>query len=454
MTRLAALSPTMRRRIGVASVLFAMAAAVLDASSVNIALPSIAGALQIDPSAAIWLVIAYQGALIAGLLPLAAIGERFGYRPTFVAGTALFALCALASSLAPGFALLVAFRAFQGVGAAAIMALGVALLRHTVAEEEFGKAIGWNAMTVALLSAAGPTIGALLLGLGNWRFVCAGSVALAGVALMAGCALPSQRSEGKELDGFGLLAYAVIVPAFVIGVGIAQKSPLAAASLWAAGCAGLGLLVRRDLLLANPFLPLPLFRSRSFARSVMASVLCFTALSLALLMLPFALHQRFGLSAQGTALIITPWPLAVLLTTPTTSRLLNCVPPARLCAVGALVLTCGLTTLAAVPLGWGISWHVIGVIFCGVGFGLFQTPNNRTMFLAAPAERAASAGGVQGTARLTGQVTGAITASILLSAATVEMASSIAFGIAALSAFAAAGVSWSNNRKKRGYIAD
>lgn len=90
--------------------------------------------------------------------------------------------------------------------------------------------------------------------------------------------------------------------------------------------------------------------------------------------------------------------------------------------------------------------HVLGVILCGIGFGLFQTPNNRTMFLSAPVDRAASAGGVQGTARLAGQVTGALAASILLSVSSVSSAGSFAFGIAAIAALASASVSWWNGR--------
>lgn len=445
-TTISAVPDTLRRRIAIASVLFAMAAAVLDASSINIALPSIATALRIDPATAAWLLIAYQGALVAGLLPLAAVGERFGYRPTFVAGVALFTLCATLSSIAPGFPSLVAFRAVQGVGAAAIMALGVALLRQTVAEEEFGRAIGWNAMTVALFSAAGPTIGALLISLGSWRFAFAGSVLLASMALVAAYSLPSRRSAGKKLDSVGLCAYAVIVPAFVIAVGLARQSAPAAAFLLASGGTGLCLLIRRDIRRDSPFLPLALFQSRSFTRSVLASVLCFSAMGMALLMLPFALHARLGLSARDTALVMTPWPLAVLLTTPITSRLLERVQSAHLCAAGALVLACGLSMLTVAPLALSFRVHVLGIILCGIGFGLFQTPNNRTMFLSAPVDRAASAGGVQGTARLAGQVTGALSASILLSVDSVSSAASFAFGIAAITAVASAWVSWWNWR--------
>lgn len=447
MSSLLVRSVALRRHAAIASVLFAMAAAVVDASSVNVALPSIAGALRVEPSTAAWLLIAYQGALAAGLLPLAAIGERFGYRPTFVAGAALFALCAAGSSLAPDFPSLIAFRVVQGVGAAAIMALGVALLRQTVAEKEFGRAIGWNAMTVALCSAAGPTIGASLVGFGSWRFVFAGSVLLAGIALLAAVSLPSRRSESKEIDSVGLLAYAAIVPVFIIAVGLARQSAAAAAVLLAFGGAGLWLLVRRDARRHTPFLPLTLFQSVGFTRSVLASVLCFAAMSSALLMLPFALHDRLGLSARDIAFIMTPWPLAVLLTTPITSRLLERARPALLCVEGALVLAGGFALLAAAPPTWGVALYIPGVILCGVGFGLFQTPNNRTLFLSVPVDRAASAGGVQGTARLAGQVTGALTASILLSAVSVKLAAPIAFAIAALAALSSAAISWSNDHR-------
>ena len=218
-----------------------------------------------------------------------------------------------------------------------------------------------------------------------------------------------------------------------------------------AGVTGLGVLVRRDFRRASPFLPLALFRSPSFTRSVLASVACFAALGLALLILPFALHDRLGLSVRATALMMTPWPLAVLVTTPFTARLLDRIHPARLCAVGALVLACGLALLAAGQGTRSFSLHILAIILCGIGFGLFQTPNNRTMFLAAAADRAASAGGVQGTARLSGQVAGSLIASILLSVTPVGAAASIAFGVAALAACASAGINQSNDSTKVSY---
>lgn len=427
-----------------------MAAAVLDASSVNIALPSISSALRVDPSAAAWLVIVYQGALVAGLLPLAAVGERFGYRSIFAAGIGLFGVCAAASAVSDGFVMLVAFRVGQGFGAAAIMALGVALLRETVADADFGKAIGWNAMTVALTSAAGPAIGAMLLGLGSWRFLFAGSVALAGLALATAFALPPTAAGRRAVDGLGLFSYAMIVAAVVMAAGFARALPVSSALILLAALVGMILLLRRDRTRVSPFLPLPLFRSASFRRSVLASAACFAALSLASIMLPFALHNRLGLSLHSTAMIVTVWPIAVLVTTPVTARLLDHVPPTRLCAGGAFVLACGLAVLAMAASDRGVSAHIFGIILCGAGFGLFQTPNNRTMFLSAPRDRAASAGGVQGTARLTGQVMGALIASTILAVQPSGDASVVSFGVASFAAILSASISSTAGRKRTG----
>lgn len=432
----------LKRRAAIASVLCAMAAAVLDASSVNVALPSIAATLHIEPSIAAWLVIAYQGALVASLLPLAAVGERLGLRPTFLASASLFGLCALGSSLAPDLGFLIAFRALQGLGAAGIMALGVALLRQTVEHDELGKAISWNAMAVALFSAAGPTIGAALLGLGSWRLVFAGSVVLATASLALGIALPSRNFGHRELDGKGMLMYAATVPAFVLAAGLARASAFGGTVFLIAGLIGFSLLVQRDLQRTHPFLPLDLFRLRVFNRSVLASIACFTGMSLTLLILPFALQSRLGLSAQGTALLLTPWPLAVLATTPVTTALLDHVRPAKLTGGGCLLLSCGMATLAMSSPTSGVAIQVLGVTLCGAGFGLFQTPNNRTMFLSAAVDRTAAAGGVQGTARLTGQVAGSLIASMLLSALTMKHASSVAFGVATFFALIAAVISF------------
>ena len=147
-------------RIG--SVLAAMAMVVLDAAIANVALPTIARSLQVTPATSIWIVTAYQSALVMALLPCAALGESLGHRRVFTAGVALFVGASVLCAFSPSLSWLVAARLLQGLGGAAVMALGIALLRVVVPDQRLGAAIGWNALAVALSSAAGPTIGAAI----------------------------------------------------------------------------------------------------------------------------------------------------------------------------------------------------------------------------------------------------------------------------------------------------
>ena len=142
-----------RRLVAIAAVLSSMTLVVLDASIAHVALPTIAHAVQVTPARAVLVVTAYQAALVMALLPLAALGERLGYRRVFVAGVAVFTAASVLCALSTSLPWLLAARFLQGLGGAAVMALGVALLRFSVPPGRLGSAIGWNALTVALANA-------------------------------------------------------------------------------------------------------------------------------------------------------------------------------------------------------------------------------------------------------------------------------------------------------------
>jgi len=137
-----------KRAVSVFAVLSAMALVVIDAGGINLSLPSIAASLHIAPSTAILVITVYQLAIVMALLPSAALGERFGLRRVFAVGVITFAAAALIAASSASLPQLLLARFIQGLGASAILALGVALLRATVSDRLLGVAIGWNAMTV------------------------------------------------------------------------------------------------------------------------------------------------------------------------------------------------------------------------------------------------------------------------------------------------------------------
>jgi DHA2 family multidrug resistance protein-like MFS transporter len=433
--------PQPRRGLAIAAVLTAMCLVVLDAGMANVALPTLARALHAPPARTILVVTAYQTALVMALLPSAALGERFGYRRVFVWGVAIFTAASALCALSPSLPWLVTARFLQGLGGAAIMALGIALLRFAVPQGRLGAAIGWNALTVALASAASPTLGALILAGPGWPWLFLVNLPLGALALLAARALPAIAGTAQRLDRLSLALNGLAFAALVVGAELLPSAPLAAA-LWL-GAAGLALtaLVRRETPKVAPMIPLDLLRDRAFRISVIASVCCFAGQTAGLVALPFYLQHGLRQTPLMTGAYMTPWPLSVAAAALVAGRLADRAPTARLCALGGAGLALGLAATALWPLH-GDPRPLIGfAIVSGLGFGLFQTPNNRNMFLSAPPERGAAAGGLQGAARLTGQTAGAVLMTVLFVTTSAEAAPRLGLGLGAALALAAGLVS-------------
>lgn len=425
------------RALAVASVLAAMVLVVLDAAVANVALPSIGQSLRVTPAAAVRVVTAYQLGLLLALLPAAALGESLGYRRVFAAGAALFTLASVFCGLSPSLHLLVAARFVQGLGGAAIMALGVALLRFIVPPDRLGAAIGWNALAVALASAAGPALGALILSTGSWPWLFAANLPIGAAVLLASRALPVVKGTGRPVDRVSIALNACAFAPLVIGAELAPTEPVLAAALLVGGAAYAAVLVRRESGRATPLIPLDLLRNASFRLSVIASVLCFTGQSAALVALPFHLQHTLGLSPLLTGLALTPWPLAVAVTAPLAGKLANRIATRWLCLAGGVVLAIGLMTASLQPVQTGLIGLSVSTLLCGIGFGLFNVPNNRNMFLSAPLERSSAAGGLQGVARLSGQTAGAVMMTLLYRLSAVEGAPRTGLALGAAAALAA-----------------
>ncbi len=420
-----------RRHRAIACVLAAIALVVLDASVANVALLAIARSLQVTPADSVRVITAYQLALVMALLPCAALGESLGYRRVYTAGVALFAAASALCAGAPSLACLVAARFIQGLGGAAIMSLGVALLRFVVPQRQLGAAIGWNALAVALAAAAGPPVGALVLSAASWPWLFAVNLPLGALVLLATRALPQVPGSARQLDLFSVALNACAFAALVVGAELLPGRPALAAGALAASALALLALVHSEMARQVPLLPLDLLRTGSFRISVLASVCFFIGQSAAMVSLPFYLQHGLGQDALRTGLLITPWPLTVALVAPSVGRLASRVPGVWLCALGGGLLALGLILAALWPLHGRPLVLVPLCMLCGVGFGLFQVSNNRSMFLSVPRARSGAAGGLQSTARLTGQTLGGVLMTLLFTATSIELAPRLGLGVAA-----------------------
>ena len=407
----------LRSALAIATVLAALAMVVLDGAITNLALPTIARALHVSPARSVLIITAYQTALLMALLPFGALGEIIGFRRTFTLGLALFTAGACCSAVAPSLAWLMAARFAQGLGGAAILALAVAILRHTVATERLTAAIGWNALTVALTAAAGPTLGALILSAASWRWLFAVAMPVGLTAMLASRALsdvrPEVRPEARRLDGTAMALNAALFGALVVGLEMLAVRPVMACALLALFALLLVLLLRRELPKAAPLVPLDLLRQRAFRIATGASVCCFAGQTLGMLALSFYLQHGLAQTPGMAGLYLTPWPVTVAMAAPVAGKLADRWSTGWLCAIGGQCLAAGLASAALLPLHGDPRPLAACAMLCGLGFGLFQVPNNRTLFLAAPRARSGAAGAMQATARLMGQAAGAVLMTLL-----------------------------------------
>ena len=426
--------PSRRDIFAIAAVLAAMVLVVLDAAIANIALPTIAQSLHVTPAMSVWVITAYQTGLLMALLPCAALGESVGYRRVFAWGVGVFTVASVLCALAPTLPWLVAARLLQGFGGAAVMALGVALLRAIVPQERLGAAIGWNALAIALAAAAGPAVGAAILSATTWPWLFALNLPLGVLVLAATRALPNTGGTGLQLDFFSATLSVVAFALLVIGAEMLTSNLTLATLLLATAGLAIALLVRRESPKKVPLIPLDLLRINAFRVSVIASICCFAGQTAGMVALPFYLHYGLGQNTLNVGLYMIAWPLTVAVAAPFAGRLADRVSTARLCAAGSASLAVGLAAAAVLPLQNTPLMLVPLTMLCGLGFALFNVANNRSIFLSAPAARSGAAGGMQATARLIGQTAGAVIMTLLFTvtaAASNDIAPRIGLGIAA-----------------------
>jgi len=407
--------PAQRRRWAAAAIFTALAMASLDTAIANIGLPAIAADLHTSSSEVIWVVNVYQIAMVATLLPLAALGEVVGHHRIYLGGLVLFTLASLFCACAWSLPSLLMARVLQGLGAGGIMSVNTALVRFVYPGRLEGLGFGRNAMVVATAFTLGPTIASGILAIGPWTWLFAINIPFGVVAILIGLkTLPHTPRAAHGFDFPGALMAAGGLGLFILGIGSAahhERPGLISIELASAVLLGWAL-IRRQADSPAPVLPVDLFRRPVFALSTATAICSFAVQGLAFVSLPFYFEDILGRSQVETGFFMTPWPLVVAIMAPIAGRLSDRHSAGILGGLGLALLSLGMALLAMLP----ANPHVVDIVWrmaiCGCGFGFFQAPNMKALMSSAPADRSGSASGMVATARLTGQTIGAALAAL------------------------------------------
>lgn len=432
---------SIHKYIAVTAILIALIMTVLDVTVVNVALPVLADEFGVSDSYTVWIVTIYQLVITMLLLPLSSAGDLYSYRKTFLTGIVIFTCASALCAASQNFEMIITARAIQGIGAACVMSVNIALTRLIYPREVLGRGLALNAMVIAIATAAGPTIAGGILSMTSWHWLFLINVPFGIVAFFLGKKLLPYNlpkhdktkydwvSSVENIVVFGLIFYS-------LGSFARKGDAVTNICLMSAGIAIGILYVRRQMTRRNPMLPVDLFGIRLYSLSIITSVCSFIAQNVAMIALPFLFLNSYGFSEITTGLLMTPWPLATMIVSPLAARFVEKHNPGATAAVGMAVYAAGITLLLLLPdadvTAWNIAWRM-GV--CGIGFGLFQTPNNIVMVIATPIKRTGGAGGMQSTARLVGQTLGATIVTVVFAimydgAKPVDMCLYIALGVA------------------------
>ncbi|GIW07521.1 MAG: MFS transporter [Dehalococcoidia bacterium] len=390
----------------------------LDTYVVNLALPTVAGALQTDIGAVQWVVLAYLLGITGLVVTFGRAADIYGTRPVFAAGLLTFTLGSALGGVAPGIGWLVAARGLQGLGAAMMTAAGQAIVVELYPEGERGRAFGWLHVAVSAGFTAGPTVGGYLIDQVGWRSVFFVNVPIGLLAALGAVRfLPQgQRQKGQSFDLPGAATLTVGLVAVLLGLSRAPKVGWGSAeflvALLVAGVL-LGSFVVIERRAAQPIVDLALFRRWPFTAGLLAACLTFVAMASNMFLVPFLLQQLLALPATQAGLVMIAVPLTILWVAPVGGRLVDRLGPRQPATAGLALVTVAIVLLAMVRADTWPAWAAVVLALYGAGAGLFQAPNNSAVLGAAPPERRGVASGTLATMRQLGQVVGVAAAGAL-----------------------------------------
>ena len=378
--------------------------AFLDATVVNVALPTIGEELDAGISGLQWVVNAYTLTLSGFLLLGGSLGDHYGRRRVFVVGVIWFAVASLLCGVAPSAEALVAARALQGIGGALLTPGSLAIIEASFRAEDRGPAIGaWSGLG-GVTAAIGPFLGGWLVQAASWRWIFLINLPLAVLVVwVARRHVPESRdpSVGRGLDYSGAALAAVglagVVYALTDGPGLGWTSPriLLAGAVGVAALAAFALWERRS---RHPMLPLDIFASRQFTAANLVTFVVYGALGGSLFLMPIQLQRVVGFSPLAAGVALIPITLVMLLLSARAGRLSARIGPRVPMTLGPLLVAAGFVLYTRIGPGASYLAEILpGMLVFALGLTLTVAPLTATVLAAAPAEHAGMASAVNNT---------------------------------------------------------
>ncbi|WP_411741675.1 MFS transporter [Pseudomonas sp. GL-B-16] len=396
-----------------ASLSLSMLLSSLGTSIANVGLPTLAEAFSASFQAVQWVVLAYLLSITALIVSVGRLGDLLGRRRLLLIGIAVFTVASLLCALAPNLWLLIGARALQGVGAATMMALTMALVSGAVPKEKMGSAMGMLGTMSAIGTSLGPTLGGVLIVQVGWQGIFLLNLPLGVLAIgLAWRFLPEDRHEKAstrpDFDALGTLVLVLTLLAYALAMTLGRGSfgPLNTALLLVA-IIGLMVFVFVEQTAASPLVKLALLRNLLLSAGFAMSSLVTTVLMATLVVGPFYLSAAMGLSAVSVGLVMSAGPLVAAFAGVPAGRLVDRWGAQRSSTVGLIAMLTGACILPAVPMSVGVLGYLAPLVVLTAGYALFQAANNTAVMADIAPDQRGVMSGLLGLSRNLGLITGA-----------------------------------------------
>jgi EmrB/QacA subfamily drug resistance transporter len=385
----------------------------LGTSIANVGLPTLAEAFSASFQAVQWVVLAYLLSITALIVSVGRLGDLLGRRRLLLIGIAVFTVASLLCALAPNLWLLIAARALQGVGAATMMALTMALVSGAVPKEKMGSAMGMLGTMSAIGTSLGPTLGGVLIAQVGWQGIFLLNLPLGVLAIgLAWRFLPDDRygvaSTRLDFDALGTLVLVLTLLAYALAMTLGRGSfgPLNTALLLVA-VIGLTVFVFVEHTAESPLVRLTMFRNSQMSAGFVMSMLVTTVVMATMVVGPFYLSGALALNAASVGLAMSTGPLVAALAGVPAGRWVDRLGTYRASTTGLIAMLTGACILPALPMAFGVPGYILPLAVITAGYALFQAANNTAVMLDIEAQQRGVVSGLLGLSRNLGLITGA-----------------------------------------------
>lgn len=384
----------------------------LDASIVNIAMPTMSKSLSIDMSDAEWIVSVYMITICCLLIFWGKISDSIGKVRVFKIGTVIFVIGSLFCGISPSLEILLISRIIQALGASMTMATNYGIITENFPKEMRGKSLGILGSFVSLGSIAGPGIGGIIIQRLSWHYIFLINIPIGLFAIILGY-LVFPKSKKKDiplnLDFLGFILFDISIISLFMGIFIGQvtgfRAPLVIGLFILFVLTLIGFIFREKKA-KDPLIDMTIFNSKSFSLGLLCALLIFSSNLFMNTLIPFYLQDTLKLSSLLSGFILMCVPIAMVFVAPISGTLSDKFGSEGLTFIGLLIVCISQFLFIFISINTSIPYLVILALLTGTGVALFQSPNNSIIMSSVEPNHLGIAGSINSLARNLGMVIG------------------------------------------------